>query len=88
MRRKKRNQKSIGDEFTYYEKKATLQKKNHTRKTKVKIKKCTPTCCIHYYYYRLLKRGGYLNNWQSRPRGKEMAHLVFIFQSEQNKTTY
>lgn len=59
------------------------KKKSHTRKTnkkeKIRIKKCTPTCCIHYYYYRLLKR--YLTDWQSKRGWK-----IFFFFSEKKKT--
>lgn len=42
MQNKTESKQSIGDDYIYYEKKATLHKKmNHTRKTKNKNKKCT-----------------------------------------------
>lgn len=42
MQNKTESKQSIGDDYTYYEKKATLHTKmNHTRKKKNKNKKCT-----------------------------------------------
>lgn len=43
MQNKTESKQSIGDDYTYYEKKATLHKKNesHTQDNKNKNKKCT-----------------------------------------------
>lgn len=43
MQNKTESKQSIGDDYTYYEKKATLHKKNesHTQDKKNKNKKCT-----------------------------------------------
>lgn len=69
-------------------------KKNHTRKTKTKNKKCTPTCCIHYYYYRLLKRGegicqkrklaGSSRRRRNRKRWQIFCFCLFLKRAKQN----